>query len=144
MKYIMIILKVSDKFSFFISLCKNVYVLGTYCWKLLIKMVLINTFIIFLTLLLLNMTCPVLANSVDPDQLDSEDAHWSGSALFDIKYVNFQQKPDQVIWVLEIRSGRGILIYSAWHGLSQTWINYPRIIIKHSKLTSLFLFHPSK
>ena len=27
------------------------------------------------TLLLLNMTCPVLANSVDPDQLASEEAN---------------------------------------------------------------------
>ena len=33
-------------------------------------------------------TCPVLANSVDPDQLASEEANWSGSALFAIKYVN--------------------------------------------------------
>ena len=39
------------------------------------------------------MTCPVLANSVDPDQLASEEANWSGSALFVIKYVNFYQKP---------------------------------------------------
>ena len=46
-----------------------------------------------LTLLLLYMTCPVLANSVDPDQLASEEANWSGSALFVIKYVNFYQKP---------------------------------------------------
>ena len=38
-----------------------------------------------LTLLLLNTTCPVLANSVDPDQL-------AGSALFVIKYVNFYQE----------------------------------------------------
>ena len=45
-----------------------------------------------LTLLLLN-TCPVLANSVDPDQLATEEANWSGSALFVIKYVNFYQKP---------------------------------------------------
>ena len=37
-----------------------------------------------LTLLLL-----ILANSVDPDQLASEEANWSGSALFVIKYVNF-------------------------------------------------------
>ena len=44
-----------------------------------------------LTLLLLNTTCPVLANSVDPDQLASEEANWSGSALFVIKYVNFYQ-----------------------------------------------------
>ena len=29
----------------------------------------------FLLLLLLNMTCPVLANSVDPDQLASEEAN---------------------------------------------------------------------
>ena len=46
-----------------------------------------------LTLLLLNTICPVLANSVDPDQLASEEANWSGSALFVIKYVNFYQKP---------------------------------------------------
>ena len=38
-----------------------------------------------LTILLLDMTCPVLANSVDPDQLASEEANWSGSALFVIK-----------------------------------------------------------
>ena len=45
------------------------------------------------------MTCPVLANSVDPDQLASEEANWSGSALFVIKYVNFYQNQDQVIWL---------------------------------------------
>ena len=28
------------------------------------------------------------ANSVDPDQLASEEANWSGSALFVIQYVN--------------------------------------------------------
>ena len=36
---------------------------------------------------------PVLANSVDPDQLASSEANWSGSALFAIKYVNFYQNP---------------------------------------------------
>ena len=36
---------------------------------------------------------PCLPNSVDPDQLASEEANWSGSALFVIKYVNFYQKP---------------------------------------------------
>ena len=46
-----------------------------------------------LTILLLNTTCPVLANSVDPDQLTSEEAKCSGSALCVIKYVNFYQKP---------------------------------------------------
>ena len=46
-----------------------------------------------LTLLLRNTTCPVLANSVDPDQLASSEANWSGSALFVIKYANFYQKP---------------------------------------------------
>ena len=50
-----------------------------------------------LTLLLLNTTCPVLANSVEPDQLASEEANWSGSTLFVNKYVNCYQKPDQVI-----------------------------------------------
>ena len=38
------------------------------------------------------MTCTVLANSVDPDQLASKEDSWSGSALFAIKYVNFYQK----------------------------------------------------
>ena len=52
-----------------------------------------------LTLLLLNTTCPVLANSVDPDQLASEEANWSGSTLFVNKYVNCYQKPDQVLWL---------------------------------------------
>ena len=41
-----------------------------------------------LTVLLLNTSCPVLANSVDPDQLASEEDNWSESALFAIKYVN--------------------------------------------------------
>ena len=44
-----------------------------------------------LTVLLPNTTCPALANSADPDQLASEEANWSGSALFVIKYVNFYQ-----------------------------------------------------
>ena len=46
----------------------------------------------WLTLLLLNTTCPVFANSVEPDQLASEEANWPGSALFVIKYVNFYKK----------------------------------------------------
>ena len=86
---------------------------------------------VILTHLLLNTKCPVLANSIDPDQLDSSEANWSWSALFVIEYVNFYQKPgssnligwklevgvafsfiQQSDW-LEIRSGRGFLIYSA-------------------------------
>ena len=58
-----------------------------------------------LTLLLLNTTCPVSANSVDPDQLASEEANWSESALFVIKYVNFYQKlgsRNLIGWKLEI------------------------------------------
>ena len=31
--------------------------------------------------------CPAVENSVDPDQLASEEANWSGSALFVIKYM---------------------------------------------------------
>ena len=61
-----------------------------------------------LILLLLNTTCPVLANSADPDQLASEEANWSGSALFVIKYmyVNFYQKlgsNNLIGWKLEVR-----------------------------------------
>ena len=53
----------------------------------------------FLTLLLLNMLYPVIANSVDPNQLASEEANWSGSALFVVKDVNFYPKLDQAIWL---------------------------------------------
>ena len=51
------------------------------------------------------MTCPFLANSVDPDQLASSEANWSGSALFIIKYENFYQKPESsnlIGWKLEV------------------------------------------
>ena len=60
---------------------------------------------LFLTHLLLNTTCPFLANSVDPDQLASSEANWSGSALFVIKYVNFYQKlgsSNLISWKLEV------------------------------------------
>ena len=92
--------------------------------------------LLFLTLLLLNTTCPVLANNVDPDQLASEETNWSGSALFVIKYVNYYQKIKLSDW-LEIRSGRGILIYSARQGLTFT------TLLTNSadeKLTIFFLF----
>ena len=37
--------------------------------------------------------CSASANSVDPDQLASEEANKTGSALFVIKYVNSYQQP---------------------------------------------------
>ena len=40
----------------------------------------------------LTRICPTFANSVDPDQLASEEANWSGSALFAIKNVNLYQQ----------------------------------------------------
>ena len=58
-----------------------------------------------LTLLLQNTTCPISAHSVDTDQLDSEEANWSGSALFVINYGNFNQKPGSrnlIGWKLEV------------------------------------------
>ena len=76
-----------------------------------------------LTLLLLCTTCPVLANSVDPDQLASEEANSSGSALFVIKICEFLSKTQikYFDW-LKIGSGHGILIYSAWQGLRLNWV----------------------
>ena len=59
----------------------------------------------FLTFLMLITTCPVLENSVDPDQLASSEANWSESALFVINYVNFYQKPrssNLIGWKLEV------------------------------------------
>ena len=66
-----------------------------------------------LTFVLLNPDIPSFANSVDADQLASEEeANWSGPALFAIKYVNLYQQSgssnligwnnlDQVIWLAE-------------------------------------------
>ena len=47
---------------------------------------------------------PAFANSVDPDQLASEEANWSESALFAIMYVNLYQKPSSNLtgWKLEM------------------------------------------
>ena len=59
----------------------------------------------FLTLLLLNTTCPVLANSVDPDQLASSEANWSGFALFVINMWISIKKPGSsnlIGWKLEV------------------------------------------
>ena len=44
-----------------------------------------------LTLVLLNLCVSSCANSVDSDQLASEEANWSGFALFAIMYVNLYQ-----------------------------------------------------
>ena len=49
------------------------------------------------------MSC--FCNSVDPDQLDSEEANWSGSALFAIQYLNFYQQLESrtpIGWKLEV------------------------------------------
>ena len=54
---------------------------------------------------MLNTTYPVLANSADPVQLASEEANWSGSALFAIKYVNLYQQTvssNLIGWKLEM------------------------------------------
>ena len=58
-----------------------------------------------LTLVLLNPIYPAFANSVDPDQLASEEANWSGSTLFVIKYVNLYQQSGSsnlIGWKLEV------------------------------------------
>ena len=57
-----------------------------------------------LTLVLLNPIYPAFANSVDPDQLASEEANWSGSALFAITYLNLQKQSGSsnlIGWKLE-------------------------------------------
>ena len=59
---------------------------------------------------LLTLSCwtriyPTFANSVDPVQLASEEANWSGSALFAIKYVNLYQQTwsiNLIAWKLEV------------------------------------------
>ena len=49
--------------------------------------------------------CPAFANSADPDHLASEEANWSGSALFAIKYDNLYQQSGSsnlIGWKLEM------------------------------------------
>ena len=63
-------------------------------------------FTYILTLVLLNPDIiPAFANSVDPDQLASEEANWSGSALFANKHVNLYQQSGSrnlIGWQLEV------------------------------------------
>ena len=70
-----------------------------------IRLLLYAILLSILTFLLLITSCPVLANSVDSDQLASEEANWSGSALFVIKYMNLYQKlgsSNLISWKLEV------------------------------------------
>ena len=53
-----------------------------------------------LILFLLNLE-HFFASSVEPDQLASVEANWSGSALFAIQYLNFINNMDEVIWLAE-------------------------------------------
>ena len=48
---------------------------------------------------------PAFANSVDPDQLASSEANWSGASLLAIKNVNLYQQSgssDLIGWKLEV------------------------------------------
>ena len=55
---------------------------------------------IFLTLVLLNPDIPAF-NRVDPDQLASEEANWSGSTLFATQYWIYINNLDQGIWLAD-------------------------------------------
>ena len=48
-----------------------------------------------LTLILLFMTTPTFANSVDPEPMAEEEAIWSESTLFVIQVVNLNEN---IIW----------------------------------------------
>ena len=48
-----------------------------------------------LTLILLFTTTPTFANSVDPDQMASEEAIWSGATLFVFQFLNLNKN---IIW----------------------------------------------
>ena len=58
---------------------------------------------VVLTLLMLNTTYPVLANSVDPDQLASEEANWKPTDLnlhcLSLNMWISVKNQDQVIWL---------------------------------------------
>ena len=53
-------------------------------------------------------------NTVDPDQMASEEAIWSGSTLFFIQFMNLHEQTTlsyQIAWLSEM--GVADLIYSA-------------------------------
>ena len=52
-------------------------------------------------LILLNTTTPTFANSVDPDQMASEEAIWSGSTLFVICSLWIENTLYQEIWLVD-------------------------------------------
>ena len=61
--------------------------------------------VMILTLLMLNTTCSVLVNSVDPDQLASKKPTDLYLHCFVIRYVNFYQKlgsSNLIGWKLEV------------------------------------------
>ena len=73
-----------------------------------------------LNLMILRVSYSTHPGSAEPGYAfaNSEDseANWSASTLLVIKYVICINNLDQVIWLAKIKSGRGILIYSAGHG----------------------------
>ena len=89
---------------------------------------------------MLHTTCPVLANSVDPDQLASKE-------LCEFLWKKNKKKKKRIKWSdwLEIRSGRGILIYSAWQGLMNSlgafwrWACWLKIPVADLKSFSYFI-----
>ena len=64
-----------------------------FLWHLLDSAVWVTALftVLILTLILLFTTTPTFANSVDPDQMASEEAIWSGSTLFVIQFVNLNE-----------------------------------------------------
>ena len=55
------------------------------------------------------------------------DTHWLGSTMFDIQYVNMYQKPRSS------GNGRGILIYSAWQGVTRPSLYFSCTMIKREE-----------
>ena len=93
---------------------------------------------------MLKTTCPVLANSADPDQLASEEANRSGSALFSAdpdqlvseeanrsgsalfvgKYVNFYQKPGSsnlIGWELKVGVASYLFVLRFYGPVNPMW-----------------------
>ena len=77
---------------------------------------------------------PCLWNSVDPDQLASEEAKWSGSALFAIQYVNFYEQSGSsnlIGWKFEKK---------VWHHnlLSRAKVEMILVLILYSDLNNVW------
>ena len=80
---------------------------------------------LWLTLTLLFTTTPTFANSVDPDQMASEEAIWSGSTLFVIQFVNLNENIIWYIWLADSQKWVWLIKLFSKIRINSQWLKLP-------------------